>query len=277
MPPFILQKIRDEGVGVPYIARFWLGVFQLRDQALMFTSCGLEVARREFDALYEPVLNNLDAARESQKNIARIVWEHRHKLACGEIVTVQPRAVELRESIDTTLREQLALFLNSAARATKAMQHLMAAFGIAIGCLLAKDRAFCKGLDDLRRTGHTVLADYLSRTRSSWSQRLLHRRNALEHDSWSLPRCEYHVAGTSVTLVESQVDGQPVTEYGEALLKYVMAFVEELTMYALKCALPPGLSIAEIPPEGRDPIVPTRFALTLDGASGSAWHLTPTH
>ena len=66
-PPFRIQKIADEGSSEPYIARLWLGIFELRDFALKEKLCSndIETARIDFDGVYHPILKEMDMRPEN--------------------------------------------------------------------------------------------------------------------------------------------------------------------------------------------------------------------
>jgi hypothetical protein len=274
-----IQKFMDEGTQEPFVARFWSGIFELRDLALRpRTSDNKEYdrLRRQFDDLYTPVLDALGTARDAQKRIAGIVTSHRAKLASGEIVSYQANALELAESITLPLQQDFSSFLSAAARAVRTLQTLLRFFDVDVGCLFAKSAKFEAGFKALAAGGDGVLPDYLRDVRRGWSERLIGRRNAHEHEGWRLPDVGYSPpAVTPVQMKEPAVDGQAVSEYTAEMLGHVLAFTENLIAYAVQRRIPPPGTLAEIPPAERDPEHPKRFFLTVPALQPEAqvWSL----
>lgn len=191
--PFILQKFTDEGTSEPFYARLWFGVMELRDHALRerLQSADIEPARLRFDGSYEPVLQALSASRKSAKAIQQLTQEHRRKITEGSIVSFQPHAVAIAESIDGQLQDELSTFLNNSVRATKGTDKVVGHFDVSIAALFSKPEKFEKGFERLRRTGHLKLALFLHEVREHWSEQLIDRRNSLEHEGWRLGRVTY--------------------------------------------------------------------------------------
>jgi glutathione reductase (NADPH) len=117
---FRIQKVRDEGTAEPFIARLWLGLMELRDQALQGASSDLEQARRAFDDAFWPVLDALDTLRDAAKRVRTLLTDHRRKVESGAIVSFQAIAFGIDESIDLSLRQESDRFLTSHA---KPLQH----------------------------------------------------------------------------------------------------------------------------------------------------------
>lgn len=274
-----IQKLMDEGSQEPFVARLWSGIFELRDLALRPRSADdkeYESLCRQFDELYVPVLDALGTAREGQKRIAVLVATHRAKLASGEIVSYQTNALELAESITLPLQRDFSSFLSATARAVKTLQNLLRFLGVDIACLFAKPANLQAGLSALKTAGHGVLAHYLWDTRIGWSERLLERRNAQEHNGWRLPDVTYSLPFvTPVQMKEPEVDGQPASEYVAEMLAHALAFTEDLIAYAVQCSIRPPGTLAETPPAERDPQHPKRFYLTVPALQHQAqvWNL----
>lgn len=274
-----IQKLMNEGTQEPFVARLWSGVFELRDLTLRPRTSDdkeYESLRHQFDDLYTPVLNALGTARETQRRIEGLVASHRAKLASGEIVSYQANALELAESISLPLQQDFSSFLSAAARAVKTLQTLLCFLGVDIGCLFAKPANFQAGLNALAGGGHGVLADYLRDIRSGWSERLMGRRNAQEHDGWRLPDVAYSPPSMPpVQMKEPEVDGQGVSEYTTEMLAHALAFTEDLIAYAAQRSIRPPGTLAEIPPAERDSKHPKRFFLTVPALQPKAqvWSL----
>jgi hypothetical protein len=81
-----------------------------------------------------------------------------------------------------------------------------------IGFMFQKQATYERSLQVLQATD-PALADYLRETRTSWSERLIRTRNAIDHDGWALPRIEYHARNGKVEAKLPLVDGQPTVEF----------------------------------------------------------------
>jgi hypothetical protein len=262
-----IQKFMDEGAQEPFVARLWSGVFELRDLVMRQRAADdkeYEQLRRQFDDLYSPILDALASARQAQKRIVALVQSHRAKLASGEIVSYQANALELAESIALPLQEDFSAFLVAAVRATKTLQTVLRWLGVDIACLFAKLANFEAGLAALSSGGQQVLADYLREVRAGWSERLIERRNAQEHQGWRLPDVSYSPPWVKpVQMKEPEVDGQPVSDYVTEMLAHVLALTEELIAYAVQRGIGLLGTLAEIPPAEREFDHPKRFFFTV--------------
>ncbi|MCL4396288.1 MAG: hypothetical protein M1482_16060 [Chloroflexi bacterium] len=265
----MIQKFSDEGSTHPFTARLFFGILQLRDVMLSRREGGATVAsaRAEFDALYSPVLNALHASRAADLGIHGLLAEHQRKLAAREIVSFQGDTLDLGESINQPLRDEVSKLLVNGTIAIKASQNVTKRLGVPIACVFERDASFEKGKSELTRLGHPYLAEYLNDIRKSWSAAFIDRRNASEHRSWSLPDVEYIVSypTLSVELIEPQIDGTPVGRYSTVMLGRVITFVEDVITYAFKLAIGPPLIIVEIPKAQRDPSSPQRFRVAVHG------------
>jgi len=265
----ILQKISDEGSSSPFTARLFSGILELRDSVLnrQVGDKSLYVARSQFDALYDPVLNAMQASRTATSGIERILQDHQRKLSSGEIVRFQGDTLDLAESVDQSLREEFNKLLVNGVIAIKASQKVTNYFGISIGCTFSEDPKFAKGRDELINLGHDSLAKYLADVRQTWSADFIDRRNGIEHDGWSLPLVGYevHQPNRTIRIVEPEIDGTPVSKYSTLMLGRILNFVEDVIVYSFKTRVRPPLVVVEIPNSNRDPSSPKRFRLGILG------------
>lgn len=265
IPMWTIVKTMDEGTAEPFIARLMVGILELRDdfiQSRMSSQAELESKRKEFDDLYGPVLDSLFIARKSASNIRDVVAAHQRKVASGEIVGWQRNALEIHESINSQLQDEFGRFLNSATRAIKLLQAAASHIGVNISGIFAKQANFERSILELETAGHPRLAAYLRSCRTGWSERLVARRNAMEHEGWTLGGVQYSpMADRSVNVMEPSVDSEKVSEWVTSQASHAIAFVEDVMVYAFQKALASGVIIVEIPPTARDPSQPRRFRL----------------
>ncbi|MBN1271125.1 MAG: hypothetical protein JXB26_02545 [Candidatus Aminicenantes bacterium] len=269
-----IQKALDEGTAKPFIARLMSGMMELRDHylnALDISHREREARRLAFDELYEAVLNEMFAMRKAAKTLHTLVEGHRAKLLSGEIVGRQRNAIEIHEAIHHDLRDLLSRFLNSAVRAAKSLQKVTAHLGLDIGGFFANDANFERRMTVLASAGHEPLVEYFRLARQDWSQGLIDRRNALEHEGWVLPDVKYPPTPEGgVSMIEPPVDGVPVSQWVAAMCRHVLAFVENTLAYTFQTMLSRGVAIVEIPKSRRDPSYPQRFRVTLRAVEGVA-------
>jgi len=255
--------VADEGSAEPYIARLWAGACELRDLLLEHQANGkadLAVRRKQFDELYGPVLDALGAARTQARTIRGLVSAHRERVAAGVAISRERKALHVNEAIDLELQNCLAAFLPAAARAAKLLQELVAYLGMDIRCLFQKESVLEAALERLRVDGDSQLAEYLASARVRWSQTLMHRRNALEHEGWRLPDVRYvEEPSGSVSVLEPQVDGVAVSDFVAYILGQTLAFVEDMLALCVQRGIADVGNLIDIPKDQRDPGNVKRF------------------
>lgn len=264
-PSWVVKKVADEGSQSPFIARLMIGVLKLRDIA------GLDAnARAKFDEPYDVVLTSLNTARNAAQILIQTWHEHARRVAEGQAARLQRNQIHIDETVDRELGRQTDAFLNAAVRALKqGMQSVSVELGINIGFLFQKQPAFEAGVAALRATD-PVLADYLSQARQ-WTDVLVTRRNAVEHEGWSLPDAVYGRTADSVSVTEPMVDGRPVSTYVAFMLDRLLWFVEDVTTYCFVRLFPPEVRLTELKPERRRPEIPERFRPTLAIGGEPVW------
>ena len=266
---WIVQKLADEGSASPFMARLFMGLMRLRDA--IYTD---PVARESFDKVFDFVPTSLLTARTTAKEISELWVGHSSKVAAGEIVRRQGAAIHIEESIDKELRKQAEHFLNNSARVIKqGMQELTALLGVDIGFMFKQQPAFERGIAALKSID-PLLADYLEKSRQTWSERLIKSRIDLEHNNWSLPRVRYDTSGANIVAVEPVVAGQPVTEFVQAMLDRLCCFVEDVTAHCIQQKMAAPITITEIPLAERRSEVPERFKLTLAVGGQPRWSIS---
>lgn len=269
-PNWIVSKASDEGTSTPFYARLFAGVLGLRDK--IFTS---HADREKFDANFEAVLVALESTRSAAHEIVDAVRDHQKKLAAGEIVEFRGSVSHVKENIDRALRKNTEIFLNSAVRSVKdGAQRVVGDLGINIGFLYKKQPAFLAGMQKLRGSDPD-LADYLTQTRHTWSERLIQARNNL-HGSWVLPRVGYSPDSQEkrVKMTVPLIDNEPISQFVMEMLERSCCFVEELIAYALQKHLPEFTSLTEIPPMERRPEFPERFRIALTSGGLPIWRIS---
>jgi hypothetical protein len=269
---FIIQKLADEGSSEPYYARLWIGIFELRDQVTQLPD-GDEI-KSKFDERYRAVLEAIDACRGASKKIRASVQEHRTRLLDANSIKHQPSAIEVPDSIQNILTENIRSFLMNGVIATKYCQEVLSLFDLDIHCLFARQFNFEKGIKDLKTAGHAKLANFLIETRNKWSEPIKLRRNELEHAGWTLQDCSYKITSNrAVELIEPEIDGEPISAYVQRMLNRIISFVENSIVYSIQSFLPNFIIIVEIPHSERDPDRPLRFRVSLRGANEREWEI----
>ncbi len=274
-----IQRIADEGTAEPYVARLWSGLFEIRDILLRHLARDdrdFELRRRRFDDLYTPVLDAMGSARKHARRISELVEGHRAKIDSGAIVSHQANAVQIDESISAPLQEAFANFIFASVRAAKLHQDLLKYLGLDIGFLFAKEANFQARIGELRQRGQDVLAGYLVATRAGWSDKLINKRNDLEHEGWRLPDVRYRPGPSGEPqMLEPEVDGVAVSAWTAEMLPHVLAFVEDMGAYCVQEGLGSTGALADIPEAERDPQHKKRFYFTVPALQPEAqiWKL----
>ena len=264
---WIVQKFADEGSRSPYMARLMMGIMRTRDS--VYTD---PTTRDKFDGPFEQVISSLMSVRTATKEIVDMWDAHVRKIASGEIIRRGAQTIHIDENIDKELQRQLEGFLSSAVRAFKyGMQGTVAELQENIRFLFMKQRAFDSGIAKLQVTD-PLLAEYLRQARV-WSERLQQSRNDMEHNGWKLPRVIYSDTGSSITIAEPEISGQPVSQFVKFMHDRLSCFVEEVTVHCLQKLMPAEVTITEIPPAERLAELPERFRLTLGVGGLPRWNI----
>jgi len=262
-----IQKTMDEGTAEPFIARLMFGILMLRDQVIqvrMASQAEPEPRQKEFDDLYGPVLDALFIMRRAAAAIRDQTSKHQAKVISGDIIGRQGNAVEIHESINSQLQDELSRFLNSAVRAIKSLQAVTSYLGLNIGGFFANAHNYERQIKELETAGHDHLVTYLRQARVVWSERLVARRNALEHEGWILGAVQYPIGSDGrVHMVEPTVDSEKLSEWVTHEAAHVLAFVENVLVYAIQRALPSELMIVEVPRTARNQSNPERFRVSI--------------
>jgi hypothetical protein len=265
-PSLTIQKMANEGTSTPFIARMYMGIMRLRD--VIYTD---PKERLNFDKVLDQTYSALMAARTTAKEITE-KWEaHSRKVASGEIARLERGNIHVEEDLSRDLRRHVESFVYSAARTFKeGMRTLGRGMGKDIGFMFQKQPTYERNLQVLQATD-PALADYLRETRTSWSQRLIQTRNAIDHEGWALPRIEYRARNGRVESTQPLIDGQPTVEFVEFMLDRLSCFVEDFTAHCLQSRMPQGVTIAELTLAERPGECPERFRLTLREGGLPEW------
>jgi hypothetical protein len=267
-PSFTIQKMADEGTSTPFIARIYMGLMRLRDAVYKDPK-----ERFDFDKVLDQTYSALMAARTTAKEISEMWEAHSRKVTSGEIARLERSNIHVEEDLSRDLRRHVESFVYSAARAFKeGMKTFGREMGKEIGFMFHKQANYERSLQALLATD-PALADYLRETRTSWSERLIKTRNAIDHDGWALPRVEYRPRNGKVEAKQPLIDGQPTVEFVEFMLDRLSCFVEDFTAHCLQCRMPQGVTIAELPLAERLAESPERFRLTLRQGGLPEWKI----
>jgi hypothetical protein len=264
----IVQRISEEGTATPYVGRLLLGMLRLRDYAFID-----QAGKDTFDRHFEQISSALGSAREAAKHIREIWQTHTTELADGSIVERSGSAFHIAKTIDGDLRRSIETLLNAGIRALKhGLQQLVKELGTDIGFWFQKLPQFERKLEDLRQAD-PALAAYLAEARNSWCETFVLRRNAVEHDGWSLPRVEYRPNGTVVVALEPTIDNMPMREFAETMLDRSLCAVEDVLAHLVAKRIGPMLALHEVAPADRTDELPERFSITMAVGGEPSWVL----
>jgi hypothetical protein len=269
-PQLVIHKRGDEGTSSPFVARMFLGLCLLRDQAIAD-----KALRDEFDKAFEGVLTGLESLRDTARSLQNAYSLHSDAVTRGQAARIINGNIFVDQPIDLELKKQIESFIGTASRIVKErMKDLLKLLDTNIGFLFQKETAFTNGIERLK-SSDPALADYLVETRAKWCERLLTIRNhLLEHGTWSLDHVRYEISGTSVRTIEPLVDGQPITKFASHIVDRVCCFVEELCSHALQARMLHDVSLTEIPLNQRDSGNAARFRVALIGGGTHLWTIS---
>jgi hypothetical protein len=267
-PKWVVENIGNEGTSSPFIARLFLGVLNLRNQAKL-NATQLE----QFDKAYERVMVGVDTIRTTAKTLIGTYASHCKKIEQGQGVKISGNTIHVTESINKELRRQVEEVIGNASALCKdRVQGTLRILSLEIGFLFKKAATFERELTQLRQhNNNRALADYLEQTRIKWLERLVLKRNAIEHGEWSLPRIQYVLNAGKISVTEPLIDDRPVTEFIAHMVDRVCCFAEELTVSALQAKMPEGISVTEIPIARRNADCNERFQLALLSGGLPIW------
>jgi hypothetical protein len=264
---FVIQKIMDEGTTTPFVARCYLGLIKLRENAIPDRP-----KQETFDRIFQSSLSSLMSARTASQEIKRLWEDHASRVQSGEIAKIEGPYIKVSESVDRSLATEFENFLNAGVRTMKTgVQGIATQLGADIGFLFKKQNAFEKGTEKLQQTD-PELAEYLRESRT-WSERLVGLRNDLEHDFWQFPRVTYANVGGTVVAAEPKVSGEQVTGLLEIFLDRLCCFFEEIIAHVLRKQLLAGMTLTELPTGTRPAEAPERFRITLANGGEAPWRI----
>jgi hypothetical protein len=268
-PNWVVENRGNEGTSSPFIARMFLGICRLRDQAL------LDAKKREtFDIPFEALLTGLENIRIAAAEVVKLFKDHEQQVARGEKARIVDGIIQIESPIDRELRKCTDEVIGTAGRVMKdRMQAVLRAASLDIGFLYRQQSTFLNGIEHLRQK-NPDLAAYLVQTRSKWFERVTNCRIALEHNTWMLPKVRYDAVGNSLRVIEPQVDGQLVTDFVTHVADRICCFAEDLIAHALQAQMPQSISVTEIPLADRKPEIVERFRPALLGGGTPIWKIS---
>jgi hypothetical protein len=264
----VAQKMADEGLSSPFMARLYLGILRLREAVFPDHD-----DRDIFDKPYHMAMETILNTRSTSQEIVQLIDDHFSELSEGKVGQVRGLTIHIEKTIDKELRKEVENFLNSAVRVLKyGMQELTKALGINIGFLFKKQGAFENGVRKIERDD-PHLSEYLKMTRE-WSEQLIMTRNAIEHEGWILPKVRYMEVSGVIRANEPEISSQKVSDFVKLIMDRLVCFVEEVTAHCLKIRMPPGISVTEIQLSQRESDIPQRFQLTMINGGMPIWNIT---
>jgi hypothetical protein len=265
-PNWIVEHRGNEGTSSPFVARLFLGICRLRDQALTDAKI-----RADFDKAFESVVTGIESIRSSAAELTKIYSEYEKQVASGEAVQVGNGVTVVLKKVDREIRKNCEDLIGNASRVMKdRIQILLRTIGFDIGFLYQKEGAFRAGLAKMTAQDPD-LAKYLEETRSKWSESFINCRNNFEHTIAGQLKVKIQVGGSTAKAIEPEVEGQPVTHFVNHIADRVCCFVEDLLAHALQSRFSVDISISEIPLAERKLEIVERFRPMLVSGGMRAW------
>ncbi len=265
-PNYERRLLANEGVTSPFMARLFIGLLNLRDNAIS------EVGRiAEFDAIFDGLRRSISDVRDAADEFS-IAWSSlKARIAQGEGVSFDGSTLRVEHLTDRELDRIFGRLTYAAVVVIKNhLQSLAKCLGVDVGFWFRKLNAFETGVAALAQSDQH-LATYILDARREWSEGLVEQRNDVDHHGWRLPLVRYRRDGDRIEADAPLVRGEPVDSYVEGVMDRVCCAVEEVTTHLLGRLLPVGLVIHEVPVNCRDVNLPTRFEVTLATGGKQPW------
>jgi hypothetical protein len=269
-----VKKISDDGTNSPFIARFFGGIFDLRNQLFLLgvSSEKQNSMRDNFDKKYKPLLESAQAVRDAAIEIKTLVSTHLEDIGSGKIVRFSASQYDILKTIDASLGQSLDKLINQSIVATKTcLQSILRdPLGLEIGFFFQADKNFYPRIKEIRESGDNIFAKYLEDARIKWHAALQELRRQQEHEGWSLKDITYHlVAPNKVEATLPSIDGILVDAFAGLTANRVLLFIENMMVYAMQRNIKFPIYVVEIPRDKRDPNNLERFRIVPRGLDTS--------
>lgn len=198
MKPFLIQKISDEGTSEPFFARMMCQNLELR----RFIAHSDE-SIKEFDALYEPIFNNLVECRQALRESVKLISDHSRKISTGEIISGQEKAWTITESVDKDLNRNFKVFFIKARISLQCLDKFSKFMDNSIGFFFQEEKEFQKGIQNFIADGkdqRRLNFIEMFKNDRAWYSLLREIRVKIEHEGFNLPPAKY--------IIDSQGRGQ---------------------------------------------------------------------
>lgn len=275
-----LVKLADEGTNSPFIARMFAGILDLRHLIVITNNnpLNIQITKRQFDRLYEPIRSNLSIALEAARSLNTISNQLIEDGLQGKLVEtfsdgnfgfVNTRGPLIQKEFDSLVEHSVV------AIRTHLNRFLTDIFDIDIGKLFDKKSRFEAYLQELNLQNSGDLSAYLKDIRS-WSDPLIDGIwNQTKHANYRLsePLLEL-MAFPNVTVTLPQVCNTPVNRYGFKTINRCCIFVEDMIVYGFQYLRHSPIRIIEIPLVDRPRYENKRFRADIKSPTNQLWSLS---
>ena len=261
--PFILQKLFDEGTSEPFFARMMMQNLELRDAAFRD-----EKEKREFDELYQPMLDALVECRAAMKHYVQSIEDHEMKIKSGVIISFQKHALNISESIDLELNKNFKDFFIKGTIALNCLNRICKHLGYPISFFFQTDSKFQAGIKKfLNKNNGSKFGDFmklLQDDREKWHSQFDEVRNKIEHEGLTLPRIGYRVNATgTVDVAFPTMNHIPIDKTLNLFWNNLWEFAEDVIVSILSFKLTSPMIIAVVPENQRDPNLSRKYVISL--------------
>lgn len=264
MKQFIIQKMLNEGSSEPFIARMMMQNSQLRD----FVIHG-ETQKKEFDNLYEPLLNNLIECRQAMQECVRLITDHSEKINAGAIISGQDRAWTISESIDKDLNRSFKDFFIKGRIALACLEKLSKYMSFDIGFFFQKDSNFNKRVEDIKANSNDPkqinFITMLESDRAAWYVMFRDIRVRIEHSGFNLPASKYDIDPTGKgKVVFPTIEGKSIIDFLSLMWNNLFEFCENVFVILVDLKLTPPAIMVQISESERKPEMPIKYRIGIN-------------
>lgn len=255
----IITKDYNYGSSDPFVARMMMEIFEIRD----FVFAG-EDKRRDFDKIYNPILQNLREARLARERCFELVNNYSQKVSDGKIANIENNTITIIESIDDDLNIWFKDFFIRGYIASKNLERLGKFLGYDISFFFENNSKFEDGgkkFVESNPTGmHQFIIDMVSNDRREWYSDYVKIRNQIEHEGFCVPKIVYSMSKNKhIEAVFPRFSNIDILTYLDVTWNNLFAYFEDIMVFIMTLALPKELVIMNIPEKSRDPEKPIKY------------------
>ncbi|MBX4188391.1 MAG: hypothetical protein KW793_04660 [Candidatus Doudnabacteria bacterium] len=247
-----------------------LGIASIRD--CVFSS---NEQRREFDAIYDIMLQNLIEAKLAKDEYLAIVEDYNKRINDPTGFYYKNKTIYANEIIDDELNLLFKDFFIRGSMAIKAILKLAKFFDFKkLSFIFGNDDDFEKSSNQFSASNPYAYArefmEHIRNHRKSWCSTFILFRDKIEHEGYKLPPINFLIDESDkiVAVFPKTKDGREVDELLKLIWENLINFCEDTLMFLFASKLASDKRIVFIPPGKRDLHHPIKYQVELVSLPG---------